>query len=64
MVIGHYVFDGRNTRLLRGIEELILNEDGTFIQLYTPPGAGPVQAHTGRWEFHERERWVGFSGPS
>jgi hypothetical protein len=61
MVVGRYDLDCRNTGFMRGTEELELKEDGTFIQTYSPSGAEPVQSHTGRWELHGREKWIGFS---
>src|SRR5580704_7366942 len=60
-VFGHYVYDGRNTDLLRGTEELILNEDGTFSQLYIAPGDGVAQTHHGRWTYDEKAGRLHFS---
>ena len=61
VVVGHYFYDGRNTDILHGAEELTLNEDGTFVQQYYPPNGGTVRSFNARWTYNESEKRVHFT---
>jgi hypothetical protein len=60
MVIGHYVYDC-NSFSKCDTEELTLNEDGTFVQRYSPPGGQPHETYRGRWVLGESQNQIHFT---
>jgi hypothetical protein len=61
MVVGHYVFDCNTAFSDCDREELTLNNDGTFVQRYWPPGGQPPETYIGQWNLKEQEKQIHFT---
>jgi hypothetical protein len=60
MVVGRYIYDANSFESPLATEELILNEDGTFVQRYSPV-TGHTEIYHGRWVLLESENRIHFT---
>lgn len=47
-----------SVRYQHGAEKLVLNDDGSFVQVYSPNDNGQSTTNSGKWEFKRADREV------